>query len=386
MKRTPFYGNRGFSLVELIIVMAMFVIIIAVTGDTFSRIMSRSSTQSRSAASNIEGIVGLEMMRKDLTSTGFGLPWSFSGTVTYSEVDPGETLAATFNGASNEVPVGVSGGNDVDPDNPNVLITGSDYLVVRATSLGTSTAAQRWSFMNYTGQTKPATMTPVSWTQENLNPDDWVVVLKVDLTGTFTKQLVTSGTAYSTQYGNLSTTTGFHPDESKVNHYIYGIGTTSPRMPFNRADYFVRIPAESEENRLPQRCAPNTGILFKGLVNHSDGTLTQLPLLDCVADMQVVYILSSPSSGQITETNSLIGLSGEDIREQLKTIQVYVLTHEGGRDPLYTYPNGTIAVGPTTDGLTSTLGRTFTIPSGGTNYRWKIYRMSVNPLNLGASF
>ncbi len=33
----------------------------------------------------------------------------------------------------------------------------------------------------------------------------------------------------------------------------------------------------------------DTGILYKGTVNHADGLLTELPLLDCVADMQVIF-------------------------------------------------------------------------------------------------
>ena len=190
----------------------------------------------------------------------------------------------------------------------------------------------------------------------------------------------------------------YTPNEKRVAHYIYGINDSAgePRMPFNRADYYVRRPGSTEDNRVPQRCAPNTGILFKALVDHSNGSVStpksdtdsgsEFPLLDCVADMQVVYILDSASNGVITETNSLAGLSTSQIREQLKAIQVYVLTHEGGKDSLYTYPNETIAVGPTVDGITAgSNGRTVTIGTGWQHYRWKIYRFTVNPLNLGAA-
>ncbi len=33
---------------------------------------------------------------------------------------------------------------------------------------------------------------------------------------------------------------------------------------------------------------PDTGILYKTTVNHADGKLTYIPVLDCVLDMQVV--------------------------------------------------------------------------------------------------
>lgn len=406
MKRAAIYNNQGFSLVELIVVMAMFLIIIAVTGDTFSRIMTRSSVQSRGAASNIEGIVGLEMMRKDLASTGFGLPWSFDSAISYKEVKPGgatkprDEIAADYNVKpeddenQTEVPMAVSGGNNVPSSTPSNLIAGTDYLVIRATSIGTSQASQRWSFMNYTGTTKPDPLSPESWSRENLTATDWVVVLRVGLSAAFTKELVSDAGSFTTQYNNLS---HYTPDEKKVAHYIYGISDSSagaPRMPFNRADYYVRIPGSTEANRLPQRCAPNTGILFKALVDHVDGSVSspgsEFPLLDCVADLQIVYVLDSASSGQITETDSLAGLTASDIRERLKSIQVYVLTHEGGKDSLYTYPNETIAVGPTVDGITAgTIGNTFklkeTIKTGWERYRWKIYRFTVNPLNLGSA-
>jgi len=405
-EKTMPYSNRGFTLVELIVVMAMFVIVIAVAGDTFTRIMKYSSQQSRTAESNIEGVVGLEMMRKDLASAGFGLPWSFQNTISYKEVKPGaansrEYIAAAYNGTPGSedqtaVPSPVSGGNNVDvtPDNANLLIEGSDYLVLRATSLGTSTAAQRWSFLNYTGATKPDPLAPESWTRENLQGGNWVAVIKIGLSGSFTKELVMNGSAFTTTYNSLS---DYGPNESKVTHYIYGISdSVKPRMPFNRADYYVRVPSSSDANMLPRRCAPHTGILYKALVKNdldasTGGTVssTEAPLLDCVADMQVVYTLDSLSNGVTTDTDSLAGLTAREIREQLRLIQVYVLTHEGGKDALYTYPNETIGVGPTVDGLTSGSGRTFnlkdTIKEGWQQYRWKIYRVIVKPANLAQS-
>jgi prepilin-type N-terminal cleavage/methylation domain-containing protein len=394
------YSNRGFTLVELIVVMAMFVIVIAVAGDTFSRIMKFSSQQSKTAESNIEGVVGLEMMRKDLASAGFGLPWSFQNTISYKEVDPGggarEAVAAKYNGTSDTetqtgVPSPVSGGNNVTPGDVHKLIEGSDYLVLRATSLGTSAAAQRWSFLNYTSQAKPTSLAPEAWTRENLKGTDWVAVIRVGLSGSFTKELVMNSGSFTTQYNSLA---AYEPNESKVTHYIYGITDTDtgePRMPFNRADYYVRVPASTDANMLPRRCAPNTGILFKALVNQADGTVssTEAPLLDCVADMQVLYTLDSLNNGVTTDTDSLAGLTARQIREQLRLIQVYVLTHEGGKDALYTYPNQTIAVGPTVDGLTSGSGRTFNLETkigeGWKQYRWKIYRVIVKPANLGQS-
>lgn len=391
------YSSRGFTLVEMIVVMAMFVIVIAAAGNTFSRIMRYSAQEAGMAESNIEGVVGLEMMRKDISSAGFGLPWSFQAVIAYKEVNPAagdrEAIAAAYNGAPDteaqtEVPRAVWGGDNVTPGNPVKLIQGSDYLVIRATSLGESATAQRWSFMNYTGQVRPSPVLPQSWNRDNLSPTDWVSVIRVGLSGSFTKELVMNGASFTAAYGNMG---AFEPDESKVTHYVYGISDSGqPRMPFNRADYYVRVPAAGDEDKLPQRCAPNTGVLYKAVVDHSDGTVTstESPVLDCVADMQVVYVLDSLNNGVTTETGDISALTAREIREQLKVIQVYILTHEGGRERLFTYPNKTVAVGPSADGgITSGTGRTFDLETAiGTEwrqYRWKTYRVIVKPANFG---
>jgi prepilin-type N-terminal cleavage/methylation domain-containing protein len=401
-------NTRGFTLVEILVVMAIFVIVIAITGNAFNVIMKQSILQSKIASSNIEGVIGLEIMRRDLASAGFGLPWSCA--VNYQEAAASETIAAVYNDAAATpmLPRAVSGGNNIDlsPDDPTRLLEGSDYIVVRATSIGTTQAAQRWSYMNYTGMSRPSPVLPKSWSSENLNNNDQVIVVSVNLGSEFSKDLVVNGSSFSTTYNALG---NFEPQTSKLTHFVYGVTSQDPnvatlRMPFNRADYFVRRPAAGESVQIPNRCAPNTGILFKALVNQNNGTFAdtsgtprgnELPLLDCVADLQVVYSLQSAVTGVVTDTDTLIDpttlqpLTAAQIRSELKAIQVYVLTHDGGKDLSYTYPNDHIAVGPSTDGINTGSGRSFDLPgtiaTGWQQYHWKVYRMIVNPTNMNIS-
>ena len=122
-------------------------------------------------------------------------------------------------------------------------------------------------------------------------------------------------------------------------------------MPFNRADYFISKIDESGNNIVPKRCAADTGVLVKATVNHSDGTFTYLPLLDCVADMQVIYCLDTtgdgrcdtlhadPATGTIDSySDDLTALTAQTIREQVKQVRVYILAHEGQKDTTFTYP------------------------------------------------
>jgi len=89
-----------------------------------------------------------------------------------------------------------------------------------------------------------------------------------------------------------------------------------PRAPFNRADFYVATPA----GNMPSKCAPNTGILYKAVMNQSDGEFGALPLLDCVADMQVVFITDADADGTPEWNNAEFtsGLTAEQIRAQVK--------------------------------------------------------------------
>jgi hypothetical protein len=147
---------------------------------------------------------------------------------------------------------------------------------------------------------------------------------------------------------------------------------------------------------MPARCATGTGILYKATINQTDGGLTELPLLDCVADMQVVYALDTDENGSFTNgvngdtyDNGVVlsGLTAEQVRNRVKEVDVYILAHEGQRDPSFTFNNWTgsttcvtcIRVGPD-----AVLGRDLDISTitSYLNYRWKVYTIAVRPTNL----
>ena len=169
-------------------------------------------------------------------------------------------------------------------------------------------------------------------------------------------------------------------------------------MPFNRADYFI------SSSNVPQRCAKHTGVLEKAVVNQGGGGLSFLPLLDCVADMQVIYFLDMDGNGRPGTVSNADGTStttccqdqpsessypdvvpqtlndASDIRNRVKEVRVYILTHEGQKDINYTYANRTITVGEF--GLGSTFDLQETMGTDWQHYRWKLYTLVVRPDNL----
>lgn len=402
-------NNKGFSLIEMIIVMAIFVVVIALTGDAFNRVISKALSQTKTAESNIAGVVGLELMRVDVESAGYGLFWSFmnSAPVDYEEAaeNPGLLLndferTYTTDPTQNQVPRPVvSINNNVFADS-SVVLAGTDVLTIRALSVATNAAARKWSYIESEVQpTVNINPQKREWSTEKLDDSDRVILIQPIVSMKPVNQLVVSPTGIWTAAFNNYTTIGkptvYNDAEKKSDAYIiYGVKVFSdskePRMPFNRADFYVRRPANSEYGfiRLPQRCNPSSGVLMKGFVGHTSGVYDELPLMECVLDMQVVFALLTPGSSMTTDAADISAMTPKEIREQVKEVKVYILTHDGGRDISYTYPNATIGVGPG-DGVTSGTGNTYDFAAKGVtnwkNYRWRVYQIIGRPRNLAGN-
>ncbi len=108
-------GQAGFSLIEMVVVTAVFVIVIIVASEAFNRIFSRSNTLSNSEESNVEGVVALEMFRKDLVQAGFGLLWDFVGPLAPAYKKQRGVPSADFNdsGTATRIPRAFVAGNNL---------------------------------------------------------------------------------------------------------------------------------------------------------------------------------------------------------------------------------------------------------------------------------
>ena len=298
-------STKGFTLVELIVVMVIFIIVIMITSDSFRTILTQMVKLTKAEESNIAGVVGLEMFRHDLQQTGYGLPYSFMSAISYTEagVDPADDYNDGTGGTDSAVPRALVAGDDLAAgtagpagSEPSEIVAGSDYLALKGVTLATNPTAQRWTYMPYSSVTT-GKLRPRIWDANNLtDATDQVTVLKRRFTGsTYLNELVVkSSSEYWTTYADAGfADTTYNPTLLEEVYYLYGIqGGGNLRMPFNRADYFIARPTTA--GRSPVTCAPGTGILFKATVNHTAtaavaaGALTYSPLLDCVADMQEI--------------------------------------------------------------------------------------------------
>jgi hypothetical protein len=379
-------------MVELLITMGMFVLAIAAISGVFVPLISQFKQQSRVAETQIEGIVGLDILRRDINSAGYGLPWEIPAGMTYQEALP--ATASPYNDSTTGIPRGIFSGNNITATG---ILTGTDYLVIKATNIALNDAAVKWTdVIVRSGGTKNVR----SWgtSVEDLNTNDRVIVLNP-----YNRILSINGTSFTARF-NLANFPDAYLTTPDVTYIIYGVDTpsgTDLRMPFNRADYFISTLG------VPARCAPNTGVLTKAIVSQADGTLTSgaAPLLDCVADMQVDYWLDMDVDGDIdwspptdlnattfpsSPANNISALNAKQIRNQLKEVRVYIVAHEGQKDPNFDFSQNN-----TREFLTAleTLGassRTLTFANLKTRigdpaykqYRWKLYTIVAKPRNL----
>ena len=68
--------RTGFTLIELLVVVAILGLVLAGISDLFISLLGQYKQQGKISESNIEGIIGLELLRQDLERAGYGLPWA----------------------------------------------------------------------------------------------------------------------------------------------------------------------------------------------------------------------------------------------------------------------------------------------------------------------
>lgn len=425
--------QKGFTLIEMVVSMALFIIIMVVASESFNRIVSQASKISKMEESNIEGVVGLEVMRHDLGQMGFGLPWSWAYRVVSGTPTAFSHLTSSgMKYAEAKDSIGLKL-NDAPNGIPRALVAyarlgkfSSAYISVKGTTVGSAKASQRWTyvpFFNYSAN--PWKSRPISFASNNPKAGNMVVMLNSDLNNpAFDHALIvepgssnSSGTisSFSVAFSYTGIVDDYLPTNQNQTYMVYGLADdNSPdmRMPFNRTDFFIGQNLDS--NIVPPFCAERTGVLYKATVAHGSstgGAYTYIPLLDCVADMQVVLgwntdlltavgateMIQKPSSvnaysslsdtagGAVTASPAAAAggianwlLSPRTIREQLKIVKIYILAQEGKRDINYNGP-ATMDVGDLT---ANGFKKTYKFTDEQRKFRWKVYRIVVSPKNL----
>lgn len=373
MTRRIFHNDAGFSLVEIMIYLVILGIIMTAVFNAFVKITRPTFRQAEIAETKLETGMGLDLLRLDLERAGFGLSWMFQGgavPVPYGE-------PASF--AHNDIPRALE-----SADASAASLNKADYLVIRGTNVGRGRASQAWG---YVSRDAGHNIVVQSMGDDAFVATDRVIVIRPELAPGQYRQLMMNGTAWvanPTPAGLTIFAPPSSPNDPNGDRYlVYGIDDAGASRPFNRTDYYIN------NTNVPSHCAPGTGVLVKAVVNQANNGFNTWPIVDCVADFQMVYHLDTDNDGgwdTRADASTLSGLTAQQIREQVKEVRCYVLAHEGGLDTSYTHPTAGINVGEVDGGGNLLAGRQVDVSDiAGTNwanYRWKVYSLAVTPKNL----
>lgn len=384
--------NDGFTLIEMLIAMVLFIVVILITGNIFELMLPKTKTITKSEESNVEGIIGLEMFRRDLEQAGFGLFTDIdSPPPNYEEVLAAWPQSA-YNDELNVIPRAIVAANNLTSN----VLPDTDLLVIKATNAALNPASQCWTRITGPGTSKIWGASDLQESRKGQN--DWVAVVSQGFrNGEMQRKLIydikapnTLTVAYKADGAYAEP---FAPSSGDKQYYYYGIDSIAPRAPFNRTDYYVKRVAGD----VPDSCSPAAGVLYKSVMSQKDGSMQAIAVLDCVADMQVVlgWNTTGDPTGNVEDTwTNADGdyptggptsadewlKDSREIRNRLKTVRVYILAQDGGFDKNYSNTNTAMRVGEA--GETGDPKFIDLTTPDRIHYRWKLHKLVVRPKNL----
>ena len=402
-------GQRGMTMVELLVSLAVVMVIIGAVTTAYLKLLRTYRTQGRLAESYMANLTGMEMLRYDIETAGFGLPANLGGS-TYSEANDNSVPyynPALLNDSPSNPPRPIAHLNNTGANN-------SDVLAIKSSAANINEASKKWSMIINAGASPVVKL----WGITALDPvmdfttgDRFIVldnngILQPTAGGwnCFTFNASAPNTGY---YANASAI-GF--PSSQYVYYMYGLDNNVGVhiMPFNRVDYYLdRIAAD-----FPSSCAASTYTLYRSTINQTNGTLNKTPLVDCVRDFQVAFGLDT-SAGTLPLVWQQTSPTALQVQTQLREVRVFVLYQEGLGDTSTTsgqgssnfrfsgilnlgdqdiansldpghYPSNTFQQwSPTPLPGSPQLNAGGFTPSGADlQYRWKILEMAIKPMNL----
>ncbi|MBF0456746.1 MAG: prepilin-type N-terminal cleavage/methylation domain-containing protein [Nitrospirae bacterium] len=420
------WGSAGFTLAELLVSLFVVSLMMGAIFSSFTTLTRSFKIETKNTEEQIESVLSLDLLRYDLESAGFGLPEGNAGgacgasnatlSAAYNEAvattptgstnyTPNQysTTPNNFNDSTNSCeprPLVLEHNNNPTPSNTN----GSDVLVIKSITADRTAVTKKWTMLDSTGHY-------IVW-----NDTKWdMIATDRAIAVNSTRKLISGGF----QFNTLPAT----PAAGQF-YVLYGINaTTTPRMPFNRVDYYIQRACSPQlgnctgtnpQHPYPLQCHPSGYTLYRSIISHVNGTRTEQPIMDCVLDFQVALGIDTGctdtvgngctgtltwcrfTNGNTCNNSSDTGCAGDpcaatttylnnaqNIRQYLKQVKVFVLVHEGKIDPNFTYANTSIAIG---DNDITLKNYNLSTLSNYANYRWKLLKINVKLNSLGGNY
>ncbi|MEO5356658.1 MAG: prepilin-type N-terminal cleavage/methylation domain-containing protein [Nitrospirae bacterium YQR-1] len=401
--------KNAFTLVELVVTLFILSAILAATFATFITLSRSFKAETKTSETQIESVLGLEILRYDIEMAGYGLPHSTLGVSTCSTgslpVAYSEALSSasytdsssytpnkytpdptSFNDSTNSCEpraVVLSNNGNTGGDATAGTFDDSDVLVIKSLVVSLSDVTRKYSIRYYDVATSSWKNRAWSSTTRDFVANDKVIVLSsgTDVTSSDRAMQQIGATFYANIDSWPVTTTLPNSGTLTDIFLIYGLETaTTPRMPFNRVDYYL----QRANTGFPGKCHPQSYTLYRGVIANdstaSGGKRTEQPIMDCVVDFQVGlnldtgWVTTSGAVGSVTDLTT-----ASNVRSKVKQVKVAVLTHEGQYDKDFSYANTTINLGDSTFSM-KTYG--LTNLTNYQNYKWKVLLIDVKTVNL----
>ena len=331
--------KRGFTVIELLVGIAIFLLVVGAAYVTYISILKGFTRESKSVETQMEIVAGLEIVRLDVEHAGFGI---------------GE-------------------------DQPDLSVEGST---------GGRTLTVR-SVLNTTNLIRDTvTGEPVFWAL-------------VECASSGSAPTLISGDNIS----GLPNGTGMVFIGAANKHYIGQTAGTCPdsgtfvAIPYDTSvasgcttQFCNGITYQLSTSQNLSSCNENTRNLLRAV-----GSGQGAPILNCVADVRFTFDIDSNGDGSVDvrdgdfsslDVNGDSVVSPDEVRMYLKSVNVYVLIQEGGFDREFSFNNAVACSGtPYEARLSSDCVRVNSavelfLPLNYRNYRWKVLKLSVKPMNL----
>jgi len=322
--------RKGFTLVELLVALLIVSLVLGAAYITYINILGGFGRETASAETQIETAVSLDILRLDIEHAGYGL---------------GEDIT--------DLPI--------ESDNES-------SLAVR-------------SVINTTRLIKDSSGEPVMWalvecSSAGVSPSpvagDSITALPSDA------GLVFLGASNRHFIGNRANRTCPDAGVFVAVPYDTKVASGCTDQFCNKVRYYLST------NQTLDTCNPNTRNLLRAV-----GGGTGMPLLSCVADIKFLFDIDRNGDGVVdikggefkdADINGDGVVSAEEVRRALKGIHVYILVQDGRKDKDFTFTNyTTCASGPC---LIEDTNVELYLPPGFENYRWKVVKLAVRPMNL----
>lgn len=315
--------NKGFTLPELMISMAIMSIIVALTFPAFTDLLTFTKGETASEEAQIDKLISLELIRLDLENVAYGIARD-------AENSP---ISLTVTQSAN----------------PPVVVTRT--LQLNSTLNNTNQSTIGWILYN---------CSPGENLRDHIMTDTHLVsntnIVLLD---------------HNKNFHSLSTTTQGSCPATR------GIYTAFPYDGVNSCtpEFCTSVSYRLSASNLLSTCAAGTRNLLRAVGNAAGD-----PVINCVADFMVTFAVDENGDGDLddrsddTQATTLPDTTAK-IRSQVKNINMYILMQEGVRDNNLNNTNVDLNISA---GVVLSLANV----KDPEKYRWKVVRISGKPMSM----